>query len=51
MVGTNAQTVAFALAVLAATADAHSKMSLPKPTWIYTDGTNSPSGTIDSSNA
>uniref|UniRef100_K3W984 Uncharacterized protein n=1 Tax=Globisporangium ultimum (strain ATCC 200006 / CBS 805.95 / DAOM BR144) TaxID=431595 RepID=K3W984_GLOUD len=35
------------VAVLAATADAHSKMALPKPTWNPVWGTNSPSGTID----
>ncbi|KAF1325265.1 hypothetical protein FI667_g9284, partial [Globisporangium splendens] len=35
------------IAVLAATADAHSKMALPKPTWNPVWGTNSPSGTID----
>lgn len=35
------------IAVLAATADAHSKMSIPKPTWNPAWGTNSPSGTID----
>lgn len=40
-----------ALAVLAATADAHSKMSLPKPTWDNGYGTNSPSGTIDGPSA
>ncbi|KAL4145341.1 hypothetical protein PRNP1_013013 [Phytophthora ramorum] len=39
-----------AVALMAASADAHSKMSLPKPTWIYEGGTNSPAGTIDSSN-
>ncbi|KUF80628.1 hypothetical protein AM587_10010907 [Phytophthora nicotianae] len=25
-------------------------MSLPKPTWVYEEGTNSPAGTVDSSN-
>ncbi|KAF1325257.1 hypothetical protein FI667_g9288, partial [Globisporangium splendens] len=36
-----------AVAAFAASADAHSKMSLPKPTWDNGYGTNSPSGTID----
>jgi hypothetical protein len=39
-----------ATALVAASVNAHSKMSLPKPTWIYEDGTNSPAGTVDSSN-
>eukprot|EP00644_Phytophthora_capsici_P011651 jgi/Phyca11/123476/e_gw1.50.272.1 len=39
--------IVLAVAVMAASADAHSKMSLPKPTWVYEDGTNSPAGTID----
>uniref|UniRef100_K3W978 Uncharacterized protein n=1 Tax=Globisporangium ultimum (strain ATCC 200006 / CBS 805.95 / DAOM BR144) TaxID=431595 RepID=K3W978_GLOUD len=44
---TPTKTTVLALAVMAATADAHSKMSLPKPTWANGYGTNSPSGTID----
>ncbi|ETO70334.1 hypothetical protein F444_13168 [Phytophthora nicotianae P1976] len=39
-----------ALAAMAASVSAHSKMSLPKPTWVYEEGTNSPAGTVDSSN-
>ncbi|POM77116.1 Hypothetical protein PHPALM_5549 [Phytophthora palmivora] len=50
MVTISYQVVVFAVAFMAASVDAHSKMSLPKPTWIYEDGTNSPAGTIDSSN-
>ncbi|KAG7388670.1 hypothetical protein PHYPSEUDO_011997 [Phytophthora pseudosyringae] len=45
-----ARVVVLAVAVLAASADAHSKMSLPKPTWVYEGGPNSPAGTVDSSN-
>ncbi|KAF1325264.1 hypothetical protein FI667_g9285, partial [Globisporangium splendens] len=44
---TSAKTLALATALMAATADAHSKMALPKPTWNPAWGTNSPSGTID----
>ncbi|KAG3097692.1 hypothetical protein PI124_g15452 [Phytophthora idaei] len=51
MVATSsARVVVLVLAVMAASADAHSKMSLPKPTWVYDEGTNSPAGTVDSSN-
>ncbi|KAG2987054.1 hypothetical protein PC128_g24542 [Phytophthora cactorum] len=46
----SARVVVLVLAVMAASADAHSKMSLPKPTWVYDEGTNSPAGTVDSSN-
>ncbi|RLN53048.1 hypothetical protein BBJ29_007166 [Phytophthora kernoviae] len=49
MVATCARVALLAAAVMAAVADAHSKMSLPKPTWIYEGGSNSPAGTIDSS--
>ncbi|KAL3670739.1 hypothetical protein V7S43_003927 [Phytophthora oleae] len=49
MLSSSAHIVALAVAVMAASADAHSKMLLPKPTWIYEDGTNSPAGTVDSS--
>ncbi|GAB9473728.1 hypothetical protein Gpo141_00010875 [Globisporangium polare] len=46
------KTLLLALAAFAAaTADAHSKMSLPKPTWDNGYGTNSPSGTIDGPSA
>lgn len=46
------RTLVLALAALAAaSADAHSKMSLPKPTWDNGYGTNSPSGTIDGPSA
>ncbi|KAG6618473.1 uncharacterized protein IUM83_01153 [Phytophthora cinnamomi] len=41
---------ALAAALLVASANAHSKMSLPKPTWVFEEGTNSPAGTVDSSN-
>ncbi|RLN37588.1 hypothetical protein BBJ28_00019512 [Nothophytophthora sp. Chile5] len=47
MVSTSVQTIALALAVLAATTEAHNKMTLPLPTWpdgFYNQ--NSPSGTI-----
>ncbi|KAF4036419.1 hypothetical protein GN244_ATG11529 [Phytophthora infestans] len=49
MVTTSSALVVLMLAAMAASSDAHSKMSLPKPTWIYEDGTNSPAGTVDSS--
>lgn len=42
-----AQIIALTIALLAASADAHSKMILPAPTWDPAWGTNSPSGTID----
>uniref|UniRef100_K3W983 SCP domain-containing protein n=1 Tax=Globisporangium ultimum (strain ATCC 200006 / CBS 805.95 / DAOM BR144) TaxID=431595 RepID=K3W983_GLOUD len=44
---TSAKTLALTMALMAAAADAHSKMALPKPTWDPAWGTNSPSGTID----
>lgn len=44
---TPTKTAVLALAVVAATADAHSKLNLPKPTWANGYGTNSPSGLID----
>ncbi|GMF64694.1 unnamed protein product [Phytophthora lilii] len=50
MVFVSARFTALAVAMMAASTDAHSKMSLPKPTWVYEEGTNSPAGTVDSSN-
>lgn len=48
MIATSVKTAAIAVAVLAATTEAHNKMTLPLPTWpdgFYSQ--NSPSGTID----
>ncbi|KAE9065643.1 hypothetical protein PF006_g30417 [Phytophthora fragariae] len=50
MVIASIQVAVLTAALVAAAANAHSKMSLPKPTWVYEDGTNSPAGTVDSSN-
>ncbi|GAB9473731.1 hypothetical protein Gpo141_00010878 [Globisporangium polare] len=44
------QTLALVIGLFAASADAHSKMILPAPTWDPAWGTNSPSGTIDGPN-